>query len=396
MAEEQAKEQETAKARALAQEQAKEHEQAKARALAEEQAKEQDQAKARALAEEQAKEQDQAKARALAEEQAKEQEKAKARALAEEQARKEEQAKAQVLAEQQATEQEQAKAQALAQQLAALEAEQLAALDEQDRLIEAARQKRNELEEAHMTLLAMEQQVHKQLASADAIMQAQVQPEMPGAAATKLEACTPQTSPRTDTAPCAETPMSERSQDAQNPWVCRKLFPSPGLEPVGKLAPPSETQQTLLQCSQQSTQPAFPKASSPGGPSPPSHPAASPSVPKHPPISSAPKASAKAISPAAVKSPPVKAPAPTKAAITKRILRCLEPNAKGTFKVSKEIRDMYASGGRAKERVYELFAECGNDSVSPALFCVVSRACFEACVVVCCDHYNGSHGRSRS
>ena len=370
--EKQAREQEQAKARAL-QEQARAEEEAKqalekqARAQEQEKARvEEEEAKARAFAEEQARAEEEAKARVMQERAMREvqaktkaleefmalQEQEKAR-VAEEKAKEE--AKARAFAEEQAREQHQAKARALAQQQTALE--------EQNKLIEAARQKKTQLAEAHESLVLLEQQLRGELKVADAIMQNQVQPKMPGNAGFKVETSTPQTPRSADT----QSELSEQSQDAQNPWLCRKLFPSP--EPIPNL--PQETQATLLESSQQSMPPAFPKASSPGAQSRPCQLAASPpGFPKRPPKASVPPGAPKA-SPAAVKSQP-QAPPVAKTTLTKRLLRCMEPTAKGTFKVSKEIRDMYAKGGRSKERVYELFAQCGNQPDSPARF-VASR-----------------------
>jgi len=46
-------------------------------------------------------------------------------------------------------------------------------------------------------------------------------------------------------------------------------------------------------------------------------------------------------------------------AIDKRIRRALEPNARGTYKVSEEIRKLWNEGKR--DRVFKLFAQCNND-----------------------------------
>ena len=38
----------------------------------------------------------------------------------------------------------------------------------------------------------------------------------------------------------------------------------------------------------------------------------------------------------------------------------MEPNAKGEFKVSSEVRKLWEEGSR--EKVFRLFADCGNDT----------------------------------
>ena len=46
-------------------------------------------------------------------------------------------------------------------------------------------------------------------------------------------------------------------------------------------------------------------------------------------------------------------------AIDKRLRRAMEPNAKGAYKVSQEIRKLWHEGKR--DRVFKLFAQCNND-----------------------------------
>lgn len=47
-------------------------------------------------------------------------------------------------------------------------------------------------------------------------------------------------------------------------------------------------------------------------------------------------------------------------AIDRRIRRALEPNARGDYKVSEEVRKMWNDGKR--DAVFRLFAQCGNDT----------------------------------
>ncbi|CAE7833609.1 unnamed protein product [Symbiodinium sp. CCMP2592] len=54
-------------------------------------------------------------------------------------------------------------------------------------------------------------------------------------------------------------------------------------------------------------------------------------------------------------------PPPTSGAITKRLLRALEPNAKGVFRISKTVRDQFQAGGKERENVYKLFAQCQHN-----------------------------------
>lgn len=46
-------------------------------------------------------------------------------------------------------------------------------------------------------------------------------------------------------------------------------------------------------------------------------------------------------------------------ALDRRVRRVMEPNAKGQYKVSADIRQMWQDG--KKDKVFKLFANCGND-----------------------------------
>ena len=50
----------------------------------------------------------------------------------------------------------------------------------------------------------------------------------------------------------------------------------------------------------------------------------------------------------------------------------MEPSRKGVFKVAKCIRDQFNAGGKSKEKVLELFAQCDYDPDSALVY-----ACFE-------------------
>ena len=146
------------------------------------------------------------------------------------------------------------------------------------------------------------------------------------------------------------SPVAASSQDAQNPWPTRSLFQSPTPPPT---PPPGQAT----------------PATAPS-PSPRATASKSISPPAPPPTQLA--AAGKAQPPA--KAPTLaKAPAPTSGAITKRIMRCLEPNSKGVFKVAKEIRDQFSAGGKSKERVIKLFASCENNP--DRTICCMSCAC---------------------
>ena len=63
--------------------------------------------------------------------------------------------------------------------------------------------------------------------------------------------------------------------------------------------------------------------------------------------------------PAAAKS---KGPAPSDAAIHRRLSRAMEPNAKGVFKVTDAIRKQWEAGGDQRNHVIRLFAESGYET----------------------------------
>lgn len=86
--------------------------------------------------------------------------------------------------------------------------------------------------------------------------------------------------------------------------------------------------------------------------------------------SPAPSAQSTARDPETPQGPPFESPHPPQSglmpppplsasAIDKRIRRALEPNARGTYKVSEEIRKLWNEGKRG--RVFKLFAQCNND-----------------------------------
>ena len=52
-------------------------------------------------------------------------------------------------------------------------------------------------------------------------------------------------------------------------------------------------------------------------------------------------------------------PPPSQGAVDRRLRRLLQPNAKGEFKVSEEVRKLWADG--EKSQVFKLFAKCDND-----------------------------------
>ena len=52
---------------------------------------------------------------------------------------------------------------------------------------------------------------------------------------------------------------------------------------------------------------------------------------------------------------------PSQLTIHKRLARIMEPNAKGDWKVAKEIRDQFKAGGEQKKHILKLFAACNND-----------------------------------
>ena len=53
-------------------------------------------------------------------------------------------------------------------------------------------------------------------------------------------------------------------------------------------------------------------------------------------------------------------PALSQGAIDRRVRRAMEPNAKGQYKVSQEIRKLWEEG--SKDKVFKLFADCDHDT----------------------------------
>ena len=145
----------------------------------------------------------------------------------------------------------------------------------------------------------------------------------------KTEAATPETQPMTR---AEKALLRGSSEDAQDAWVCRGLFQSP--------TPPA-AQETPVP-----------------PPTPPQAPVASPTPPQAPKTTAAKSAAAPPAQIAKAKAP---APTPSPGAITKRIMRCLEPSSKGVFKVAKCIRDQFNAGGKSKDKVLQLFAQCDHD-----------------------------------
>ena len=133
--------------------------------------------------------------------------------------------------------------------------------------------------------------------------------------------------PATQVLEASPTPTSsyeDWSQDAQNPWgeTRRQLFPSPAKEPEMPSMP-------------------LPQSVIPSKP------------PPMRPVPEEARSHAKQPAMAAHAAPPQ----PTKSALDKRIRRTMEPDAKGNYKVSREIREQWE---RDRDGVFKLFAQCGN------------------------------------
>eukprot|EP00435_Cladocopium_sp_Y103_P032189 s729_g8.t1 len=62
--------------------------------------------------------------------------------------------------------------------------------------------------------------------------------------------------------------------------------------------------------------------------------------------------------------PPAFPPLLSQGAIDRRIRRTMEPNAKGEYKVSQEVRKLWEEGSR--DKVFKLFAEFGGADMAPA------------------------------
>ena len=170
------------------------------------------------------------------------------------------------------------------------------------------------------------------------------------------------------------------SQDAQP----RELFPSTPAPspkslhegPSGSTTSPKPSQAQLapnvgLPMSRPSVPPATAAAAvqakkteaKPTAATPPQLKVAAPRAPSQPAkLPSPPQASNTPAGPvAAYKSKPLQGPPPTTGAINKRILRLLEPSAKGVYKVRQSIRDDWNAGGESKQKVMRLFAQCNYD-----------------------------------
>ena len=311
--------------------------QAKEKTELEQKAKEQEetefQAKEKAELERRAKEQQEAERQAQeeAKRQAEEEAKRQARGEAQRQAKEKEEAARQ--------KHEEAKRQAKEKEEATYQAEEKAELERlrarsKETLIhdiEAHRAKKAELAAKQAKLAELQKQLVVVLAETDAIMQSQQAPVMPGD--TKLETQSPKASPPTPTEPLS--PLETSSQDAQDAWPTRSLFQSPTPPPAQK------------------------------------SPATSCTATKSPSISPPPSGNLQLAIPKGQAPPPAKAPAekasppPSSGAITKRLMRCMEPTAKGVYKVAKCIRDQFNAGGTSKEKVLKLFAACDNKPDSP-------------------------------
>ena len=211
--------------------------------------------------------------------------------------------------------------------------------------------KKAELEELQAKLLLAEQQCQAGVEEANELLASQhtckAQPASP----------TPSSITMTELlSPLASKTSSEWSQDAQDPnhfLKPRQLFPSPP-----KAAPtivPSASAKAPNQPCPPATlalakAPACPVAAKlPGAPLKP----ATPTLPK--------QAAAKNAAPAATKTAAAQPPA-SLSAINKRIARAMEPNAKGFYKVSEQIRNQWKAGGDQKNQVLRLFAQCNYDT----------------------------------
>ncbi|CAE6971834.1 unnamed protein product, partial [Symbiodinium sp. CCMP2592] len=124
------------------------------------------------------------------------------------------------------------------------------------------------------------------------------------------------------------------AEDAQDPWQVtpRNLFPSPPQNPSANPTMPTA-------CKSQA------KAAAPP---PPAKAQAKMPQPKQ--------------MPAAAAAGQIRQPPPSQAALNKRLSRAMEPNAKGVYKVSEEIRRQWNTGGDDRKNVIKLFAEANYDT----------------------------------
>ena len=227
-------------------------------------------------------------------------------------------------------------------------------------------------------------------------MQAQVDdiirsmPTLPNPPTCKQEICSPQQSRSPP-----ESQVSAWSQDAQDPneFLRRRLsFSSEAPEQATQPESPKPALESMPSATKSKGPPTMqvPETSGPVAPKKPSLPTLAPALPSPPPKCLAtpvqqamplPKADAqpipvpgpKSATPVAFRGLPSacaaapwkaaapKAPPPSEQTIHKRLLRVMEPNQKGDFKVSKQIRDQFKAGGEQKKHVFKLFAACNND-----------------------------------
>lgn len=143
----------------------------------------------------------------------------------------------------------------------------------------------------------------------------------------------------------------DRQPDSQHPCTplgvpSKRSFMSPGMTPVN--SPPT------------------PKAPSVGPPvnsqqASPQHVGSIP-TPKASPSMASPQEDIVPAAQVARDTEPMLPPTPSlsQGAIDRRVRRAMEPNAKGQFKVSQEIRKLWDEGN--KDKVFKLFADCGHDT----------------------------------
>ncbi|CAE6968118.1 unnamed protein product, partial [Symbiodinium sp. CCMP2456] len=231
----------------------------------------------------------------------------------------------------------QAEADRLSQEKAEADRLAQAKLRDTQEEIKIFRAKKAELEKNKATLARLQKELEEELKVTDAIMQSQQAPLMPGSC--KVETPSPAGRVMTPTEALSPISTSTSSQDAQDPWICRRL--SGAFD--NSLSPETTTPPSSAKMPGAPQAIAVAPAKTPG-PAPPKAPA-----PKH-----------GQPAPFAVKARP-QSPPPSSGAITKRLLRVLEPNARGVYKVSKEVRDQFHAGGISKSNVYKMFAECNNN-----------------------------------
>ncbi|CAE7801495.1 unnamed protein product [Symbiodinium sp. CCMP2592] len=290
------------------------------------------QAKEKAELERKAKEQEeserQAKEKAEQERRAKEQEEATRQAHEEAKRQAQEEAQRQAKEQEEAARQKHEEAKRQAEEKAELEQFKTWSREALMQDIDTQRAKKADLAAKQAKLAELQKQLEDVLVETDALMQSQQAPLIPGV--TKLETLSPRANSLTPTEPLS--PLATSSQDAQDPWPSRSLFQSPTPPPAQKsmATPCTATKSPSISLpSSGNLQLAIPKGQPP--------------------------TPAKAPAPANKASPPL-----TSGAITKRLMRCMEPNAKGLYKVAKCIRDQFNAGGASKDKVLKLFAACDH------------------------------------